>query len=280
MTTALVVDSTALLTPELVEATGAIVVPITISLDGVDHLDGVDLSPDDFYARLAEPEPPTVSTAQPSPGRFLEAYTEAADAGADSVLAVLVGSAFSATFDAARWGAGQSPIPVTCVDSGQASFGVALCALAGREALDAGASPVEAAAVAEARSAEIESVFIVQALELAHRSGRFIGMPLPDADTDAIPVLRFAGGDLSVVGEVNDVDEAVEAMATAIVADGRPVRVASGLADLATKPVTDALEERLAAEPNVVELIRYRVGAGVAANVGPGTAGVFLHPVA
>lgn len=275
--TALIVDSTALLSPELVAATGALVVPVTVTIDGVDRLDGVDLGAEEFYELMATPDPPPVATSQPPPARFLEAYRRAADAGAGSVLAVLVGSAFSGTVDSARLAAAQSPIPVHCVDTGQASFGIGLCALAAAEALAEGASPGEAARRATARAATIESVFIVQAVELARASGRFADTALPEP-AEAIPVLRFAGGELTVVAEVSDLDAAVEAMASAVL-KGRRVRVASGLADLATKPVTDALEHLLERSPSVVELLRYRVGPAVAATVGPGTAGVFVHPV-
>ncbi|MEL7210736.1 MAG: DegV family protein, partial [Actinomycetota bacterium] len=266
--TALIVDSTALLGPELVARTGAIVVPVTVTIDGVDHLDGVDIEADEFYRRMGGDDPPPVATAQPAPGAFLDAYRRAAAAGATSALAVLVGSAFSGTVDSARLGAEASPIPVECVDTGQASFGVGLCALEAAEALADGASPADAAARARARSASIESVFIVQAIELARASGRFDGAGLSPS-SEAIPVLRFAGGELTVTAEVDDLDAAVEAMAAAVVAGGRRIRVASGLADLATKPVTDGLEQRLDGHPLVAELLRYRVGPAVAATVGP-----------
>ena len=280
-TTALIVDSTALLTPELIERTGALVVPVTVTIDGVDYADGLDLDADQFFSLLATDPPPTVTTAQPSPGKFLQAFQTAARNGAQDVVAVLVGSAFSGTVDAARMAAANADLAVTCVDTGQASFGVGLCALAAAEALAAGATAAEAAEAAEALAPSLESVFIVQAIDLARASGRFDPTTLtPEADTGAaIPVLRYAGGDLTVLGEVSDVDAAVEVMAQAILAAGVPIRVASGLADRATLGVTEALERRLAASPLVTELIRYRVGPGVAANVGAGTAGVFVHPV-
>ena len=141
---ALVTDSSALLTPEQVAATGARVVPVTVTIDGTDYLDGVEISADEFYERLATLSDPHLSTAQPSPAQFLEVFSQAYQAGAGSVLAVLVGSAFSGTVDAARVAATKSPIPVVCVDTKQASFGVGLCVLRGAEALVDGATVTEA----------------------------------------------------------------------------------------------------------------------------------------
>lgn len=277
---ALITDSSALLTAEQVAATGALIVPVTVTIDGVDHADGVDITAAGFYERMARGPAPTLSTAQPSPARFLEAYDDARTGGADSVLAVLVGSAYSGTLDSARLAAARSPIPVECVDTGLASFGVGLCALAAATALERGSTPVEARDHVLALAQSIESVFIIQAIELAQASGRFGPETLDQGSEEtSIPVLALARGELSVIAEVTSPAQSVDTMADRVLESGVEIRVASGLADLATKPITDALEARLEASPAVVELLRYRVGPSVAANTGPGTAGVFWHPV-
>jgi len=280
---ALITDSTALLSSEQVAATGARVVPVTVTINGVDHLDGVDLDVDAFYRRLSSDADLSMSTAQPSPARFLEALNAAERAGAASAVAVLVGSAYSGTLDSARTAAMHSPIPVTCVDTGQASFGIGLCVLRAAEVLAAGGDGAEVAREVELLAATIESVFIIQARELALASGRFVDTGLesaPEGEHNApIPVLKLAAGELSVVGEVVDLDEAIEVMAREILASGRQLRVASGLADPATAPVAHGLEQRLLESPLVEELLHYRVGPSVAANTGPGTAGTFHHPL-
>ena len=68
----LVTDSNAQLPDELVARYGVEVVPLTVTVDGVDHLEGVDLDADAFYAAFdaAEGPAPQVATSQPSPGRF------------------------------------------------------------------------------------------------------------------------------------------------------------------------------------------------------------------
>lgn len=277
---ALITDSSALLTAEQVAATGALVVPVTVTIDGVDHADGVDLTADQFYERMAGDAPPSLSTAQPSPAQFLEAYDTARTQGAEAVLAVLVGSAYSGTLDSARLAAANSAIAVECVDTGLASFGVGLCALDAAVALEQGSTPAEARDRVLTLAGSIESVFIIQAVELAQASGRFgPGILAQDSDERSVPVLALTRGELSVIAEVTSLAQSVDIMADHVLGSGGAVRVASGLADLATKPVTDALEARLEASPDVVELLRYRVGPSVAANTGPGTAGVFWHPV-
>ncbi|HET9052046.1 MAG TPA: DegV family protein, partial [Candidatus Dormibacteraeota bacterium] len=65
----LVVDSGAGL---LVESPGTTVVPLRVEIAGELYHDGVDLTLDAAYARLAAGEP--VRTSTPSPGEYLDAF--------------------------------------------------------------------------------------------------------------------------------------------------------------------------------------------------------------
>ena len=67
----IVVDSNAQMPPSLVERFGVTVVPLPVTVNGVQHLEGVDLDADAFYA-LFEDGTPEVSTAQPAPGEEAE----------------------------------------------------------------------------------------------------------------------------------------------------------------------------------------------------------------
>lgn len=272
--TALVTDSSSQLTPELAARWNVGVVPVTVDLDGQTFIEGVDLDADGFFERF-RPGESEVSTAQPSPARFMEAFAAAESNGAQQILCVLVGAAYSGTIDSARLAAKQVAVPVRVVDTGMASFGVSCCLLAAAERLAAGSDMEAAAVAAEAAADVVESVFLLQGLELANASGRYATSDLPE---DGVPILRSGRDLLEVVASVNNLEAAVEVMADSVVAGGRPVRVASGLADQATAPLTSALVRRLEEHPLVVDIVHYRVGPSVAAHTGPGTAGVFYYP--
>lgn len=274
MPVALVTDSSSQLTPELAATWGVSVVPVTIEIDGHVYTEGVDLDADGFFERF-RPGESEVTTAQPSPARFLDAFDAAQAAGADQVLCVLVGSAYSGTIDSARLAADQVALPVRIVDTGMASFGVSCCLLAAARKLADGSDLETAAAVAETAANVVESVFLLQGLELANAGGRYAASDLPE---DGVPILRSGRDLLEVVASVHDLDTAVDVMAAAVVAGGQPVRVASGLADQATAPLSAALVHRLESHPLVVDVVHYRVGPSVAAHTGPGTAGVFYYP--
>ena len=69
----IVTDSGADIPIELVKRLGITVVPLTLSFGEQTYLDGVELSPDEFYEKLIDEEiMPT--TSQPSVGSFIEVY--------------------------------------------------------------------------------------------------------------------------------------------------------------------------------------------------------------
>jgi DegV family protein with EDD domain len=273
----LVTDSNSQLPAELAERYGVEIVPLTVTVDGVAHLEGVDLDADGFYERFADGRVPEVSTSQPSPGQFVDAYRRLVDAGATEILSIHIGSEISGTLNSARLAAQGSAVPVRLVDTGTASFGVACCVWEAGEALARGATIEEAAQVAEQLAATVGNVFTVRALDLARAGGRLAAGV--DAGTgDAIPVLSLVGGAITVVGTAATLAEAADVMADRVTAAGARLRVAVGVADADAAPLVSALEDRLRGHEHVLEMVRYRVGPSVGVHSGPGTAGAFFYP--
>jgi DegV family protein with EDD domain len=270
----LVTDSNAQLPADLAERYGVEIVPLTVTVDGVEYLEGVDLDADAFYDRFLTGRP-AVSTAQPSPGRFAAAYEAAAERGATEILSVHIGSSVSGTVNSARLAAQVSPVPVRIVDTGTASFAVSLCTWAAGAAIAAGADLEAAAAAAEQAAAEVGNVFVVGALDVARAGGRLAGDVGP---ATTIPVLTLAGGVMQPVARCADLDEAADAMAAFVRAAGSSLRVGVGLSDATTLPLVLALEDRLRDAPEVAELVRYRIGPSVGAHTGPGTVGTMFAP--
>lgn len=273
----LVTDSNSQLPPELAQRYDIDVVPLTVTVDGVAYLEGVDLDADRFYA-LFEGRTPEVSTSQPSPGLFAEVYRRAADAGADEILSVHIGSAISGTLNSARVAAQTSAVPVRLVDTETASFGVACCAWEAADALAAGASIDDAAGIAESLSTRIGNVFVVGALDLLAAGGRLASGV---ADEPAqVPILSLVDGEVRAVGQASGLEETAAVMADLIQQiDAARTKVAIGIADAAAAPLWTALEDRLVGADGIDEVIRYRIGPSVGAHTGPGSAGAFFYPV-
>ena len=271
-------DSSSQLPADLIARFDAEVVPLTVIVDGVEFAEGEDLDADGFYARFDADHTPTVSTSQPSPGRFALAYRALAERGARQILSIHVGSAVSGTLNSARIAAETSPVPVRLVDTGTASFGISCCLWAAAEAIEDGATIDDAAHVAESLVHHIGNVFVVRALDLVRAGGR-VGSSVEQADRDtagAVPILTLRDGKVEVVAMAANVDDAVAAMSAMIVGAGDDLRVAVGVADAAARPLSDALTASVRSAANITDCVTYRVGPSIGAHTGPGTAGAFF----
>ena len=114
---AIVTDSTADLPPRLAAARSISVVPLTLHFDGRSLLDGVDITPEEFYRKLpsASTHP---TTSQPSPGRFAEIYSALLE-DHDAVVSIHISEKLSGTFDSARQAAAMAdPKRIRVIDSG------------------------------------------------------------------------------------------------------------------------------------------------------------------
>lgn len=268
-------DSGAQLPHDLLSRYEIAVVPLTVTVDGVDHQEGIDLDADEFYDRFVRGEHPSVHTAAPPPGRFLEAWGDLAARGATEIVSIHTGSEVSSTLDAAHIAAEMAPVPVHLVDSHTASFAVGCCTWEAAEVAARGASAEEAIAVAEKVAATVGNVFVVAALDLVRAGGR---LAAGIKEEDAIPVLSLVDGKIRPIGRAASLDDACDQMAAHVLGLGLGLRVGLSIADRAAAPMWEGLEARLVGRPEVRELVRYRVGPSVGAHSGPGTAGAVAYP--
>ena len=111
----IVTDSTADLTEEEVKQFEISIVPMNISIDDENYIDGVTITKDEFKQKMIE-STELPKTAQPSIGRFVEVYDELGRNG-DSVISIQMMRSISGTVDAARQAADITETNVTVVDS-------------------------------------------------------------------------------------------------------------------------------------------------------------------
>jgi DegV family protein with EDD domain len=271
----IVTDSSSQITTELVDRFDVEVVPMTVTIDEVDHLEGVDLDADGFYEMFADGTTPEITTSQPSPGRFAEAYARVADRGCDEIVSIHLSETMSGTVGSARLAAQSASCPVTVIDSGSASFGVAVCAWAVGVAIDRGANIDDLRRRVENIVPRIASTFMVGVPMLTERSGRATDI---DLDDEGIPVLGLSGGNLQVLERVTTVDDTIDVMSTYAAGRGEGVTVAIGTADAPSRPLTERLEQALTGLAVIDDVVHYRIGPSVGAHTGPGTFGLFVFP--
>ncbi|MEX2245152.1 MAG: DegV family protein [Dehalococcoidia bacterium] len=273
---AVVTDSASYLPSALSARYGVRVVPLTVTIDGCSYREGLDIDAETLYARLASGA--SATTSQPSPGELLDAYRACAEGGARAVVSAHIGAAVSGTVQSARLAAAAAPVPVTVVDTGQASFAEGLVVWELLKALERGEDPGRMQAYADGASSRVGNTFIVKGLDLLRRGGRLEA----GAAAVAIPVLAMREGAVRVVGSAANVPEAVEHMASHVreaAENARgPLRV--GIGHGAAAEIAGALRAEVARIPGVGEVIDYVVGPSIGAHAGPGNAGaVFIDRI-
>jgi DegV family protein with EDD domain len=141
---AVVTDSTADLPDEWRARYGIEVVPLMVLFGQESFRDRVDMTDEEFFARL-EKSTSLPTTSAPSPGEFAKVYERLAK-DHDGCISIHIGAQLSATAEAARVGASQvEGFRVEVIDSETVSMPVAfLCRIAAEsEALDAAVAAVK-----------------------------------------------------------------------------------------------------------------------------------------
>ena len=168
---ALITDSTCDIPEEWKKQYDITVIPLTIVWGEEQYLDGVDLSAEEFYARLGnDKNHPT--TSQPSPKLFLDAYCEAAEKGYEEVMVIVISSAMSGTIESARRAAEESPIPVHIVDSKNNSMGLGWQVVAAARAQETGGGVEAMLQAAEQVRQNVAYYISLNTMEYLDRGGR------------------------------------------------------------------------------------------------------------
>src|SRR5262245_18943149 len=87
---AIVTDSASDLPPDRAAALGIRVVPLVVNFGLQSYKAGVDISVEDFWARMTAPDAPFPTTAAASPGDVKSIYDTAFADGADAIVSIHV----------------------------------------------------------------------------------------------------------------------------------------------------------------------------------------------
>jgi DegV family protein with EDD domain len=273
---AVVTDSTADLPPDLAASRSITVVPLTLHFDGRSLLDGIDITPVDFYRRLPDS---TVhpTTSQPSPGRFAETYSRLL-ADHDEVVSIHISEKLSGTYASARQAAVMTDAKrVRVIDSQVVSMSLGLVTLAASTLVDQAASGAAVEAKVLSMRGNVETYFSVATLEFLRRGGR-IGRAgaLVGSVLQVKPVLCIRDGLVTPLERVRTFERALNRIVelTRLLDRGDGVCVIVGHAD------AEADAERVARElePIAETLMIQPLGPVVGAHAGPGVVGVGCYP--
>lgn len=168
---ALVTDSSCDLPETTCHALQLVRVPLSLSFGEEVFLDGVDITPAQFYRRLAtSPHPPR--TSQPAVGEFRRVYRTLLETH-EAILSIHLSSGLSGTYQAALAASREvDPQRIRVLDSKQLSITLGLVVEAAGEARLAGGTLAEVATAAERAAAATKLYSTFPSLDTAVRGGR------------------------------------------------------------------------------------------------------------
>ncbi len=173
MSVTIITDSTCDLPADVVERLGVTVVPLTIQLGTKQLRDGIDVTKENFFARLKRVPAPPMSFPI-SQSRFEQVFAEHTKQPNSEVVAILLSSKLSETWQNATRAAapllGRHKIIV--IDSQTISVGLGMLITAAGEAAAQGASLDDVVKLVRGMIPKIYIGFFVETLDYLARGGR------------------------------------------------------------------------------------------------------------
>jgi len=270
-----VTDSSADLPSDLANNADITVIPCNVVIDDVSYKDGVDITPDEFYQRLATSSRlPT--TAQPSVADFQAVYQNLLDEG-HTVVSIHVSGKLSGTVNAADQAraALSDPAAVEIVDSQLASISLGLVSLAASKRAEEGVTIAQLAQQVRDQLPRTDCMFALDTLEYLQKGGRigraqaFVGAIL-----SVKPILKLQDGEAHPLERSRNMDRALRRLA----------ELARGQAPLTQLAVVYSTESQRAQDLRKQlgdlmpekEIIIARFGSTLGTYVGPKAFGVAL----
>ena len=279
---ALVTDSTAMLSPEIMAERDITAVPLMVVVDSASYDEGRGEITAEVVADVLRTGR-TISTSRPTPGLFLEAYEASKARGAREVLSIHLSGEMSGTYDSARLAARSAPLPVRVVDTRQLGMATGYAVLTAADVLDAGGTAEEAAGAALARAGATTSLFYVDTLEHLRRGGRIGAAAALLCSALAVkPLLEIVDGRVATKEKVRTSARALNRLEELAVTAAGEDKIDLTVAHLGNRDgarlLAARLAERLGSQLAGRDVTVGEVGAVIGAHVGPGMVAVVVAP--
>lgn len=253
------------------------ILPLKTLIDGVEYLDGLTITPQEFYDKLETcKELPT--TSQLSPAEFEDVFRPAVEDG-DEVVVITISGKLSGTSQSAAIAAADFPGKVWVVDSETVTIGQRILIMYAISLRDAGLNGREIAEQLNRIKSRVCLLARVDTLEYLVRGGRlsktagFAGTVL-----NIKPVISVEDGEVKVLGKARGSKQSDNLLTDFIKRKGGvdfslPVMLAySGTDDALLKGYID--NSRVLWEEHLNSLPVSMIGSTIGTHAGPGAIGV------
>ena len=279
---AVVTDSLACLTRELVEQYQIGIVPLNVHFEGKVYKDWVDITPSEAYELFLK-NPDDFGTSAPSPEDYLEGFREASKR-ASSILCVTVSGKLSTTCGVAQLAAKEYAekelhgVNIEVLDSSTTTAAEGFVALAAARAAEEGQDLAETARAAVEMRDKVGVLILLDTIRHVYRSGR---IPKVASQAGAIlnirPMLTVHGA-VQFVGVARSrrsgIDRILKTMRNKV--GSKPVHVA--VMHAYAPEEAESLRDRVSSEFNCAELWVTEFSPVMGYVCGTGTLALAFYP--
>ena len=173
MTVKIVTDSAADIPLDLARESGITIVPVYVRFGDKVYRDGVDIGPDEFYAKLIS-SPALPFTSAPSAGDFAKAYRDVASS-TDEIVSIHITRRHSGTYDAAVLGRKmieKTRCRIDVIDSEGVTMWQGLVVLAAARAAEAGYKLHEVVRTVQETIQQMRALALFDTVKYIARGGR------------------------------------------------------------------------------------------------------------
>ena len=276
-------DSTTDLSPELLERFHVPILPLVVSLNEVNYVDGVNITPDEIY-RCYETKHSLPKTAAPSLADCTEFFRKYAEQGYH-IVHFTISSDMSCTYQNSVIAAEEFE-NIHVVDTRNLSTGGGLLVIRAAELAEQGMSAAAIAEECRRLTPYVDVSFVIDSLEFLHKGGRCSTLAMLGANVMKFkPCIIVKDGKMSVAKKYRGKFDAVllqyiaERIGDGSDIDKRHVFITHAGCDEA---VLEACVEKLRSLGDFPNLHVTRTGCTVSSHCGRNTLGVLFirdHPI-
>ena len=194
----IITDSTADIVPNVKKEVK--IVPLTVRFGDTEYIDGVNLTQEEFYAKLVESDTlPT--TSQATPDAFERAYKEVTDSG-DVAIVITLSSRLSGTYQSAMIAAADYSEKVYVIDSFTTAIGMGILVEYALKLVNDGLSVKEIVNILEEKKKDIYVIAMLDTLEYLKKGGRISKTAAVAGELLSIkPVVAIKDGEIKILGK-------------------------------------------------------------------------------
>ena len=275
MAVKILIDSSSDIDEKEATKLGIVMLPMQITFGVEEYFDGVDLLPDQFYEKLTTSKD-LPKTAQITPYRFEEAFNDMTKDG-DEVVAIILSSKLSGTFEAARQAAKGFEGKVFVLDSLSATVGERLLCQYALQLIEKGLSAKEVFEALENAKERICVMGVLETLEYLKKGGRISGaVAVLGTMLNLKPVVKLTDGEVKMAGKARGKKKGLEFLNGLIGENWIDFSMPYGI--LYTGLDKAPAEEYILEHPEIwqdgADTPLYVMGSTIGTHVGPGVIGV------